>query len=105
MELIKPLGFRKIIDPDGTFQLMIPPTWRYWVMEDRVHCFEDNQTDDEDCFQLSLMPLTEEERQQLAEALGYLPPDQAGDFDCRGHKDSRRDGLVTKAWSTIYGYY
>lgn len=105
MELIKQTGFRKIIDTDGTFQMLIPPTWRYWVMEGRVHSFDDNETDDDDCFQLSVTPVTEEERKQWAEVLGYLPPTQAGDFDCRGHKDSRRDGLVTKSWSTIYGYY
>jgi hypothetical protein len=105
MELIKQSGFRKIIDPEGTFQMLIPPTWRYWVLEGRVHSFEDNETNHDDCFQLSVTPVTEEERRQLAEGLGYLPPTQAGDFDCRGHKDSRRDGLVTKSWSTIYGYY
>lgn len=106
MELLEPVGFRKIIDPNGIFQMLIPLTWRYWVMKGEVHSFEDNEIgDDEDCFQLSLLPLTEEERSKLAEALGYLPPTQVGDFDCRGHKDSQDDDCVTKAWSTIYGYY
>jgi hypothetical protein len=106
MELIRQTGFKKIIDPDGTFQMLIPPTWRYWVMEGRVHSFEDNETDDDDCVQFSVMRLEEDERNQLAQALSYLPPAQAGDFDCRGHKDSKdEDGHLTKAWSTIYGYY
>ena len=33
MELLKPTGFKKMIDPDGTFQILIPPNWRYWIME------------------------------------------------------------------------
>jgi hypothetical protein len=94
MELIKQTGFKKIIAPDGTFQMMVPPTWRYWVLENRVHCFEDNESDDDDCFQLSVTPVRAEERVQWAEGLGYLPSTQAGDFACRGYKDSRSDGLV-----------
>ncbi|MGF7078905.1 hypothetical protein [Mucilaginibacter sp. UYCu711] len=105
MELIKQTVFRKIIDPDGTFQMLIPPTWRYWVMENRVHSFEDNESHDDDCFQLSVMAVTEAERTNLAENLSYLPPTQVGDFDCRAHKDSKSNGLITKAWSTVYGYY
>jgi hypothetical protein len=107
MELIKPLGFRKIIDPDGTFQLMIPPTWRYYVIEEqlKLHTFEDNESDEEDCFQLSLILMSEAERNKIAENLGYLPPTQVGDFDCRSHKDTWSQGRVTKTWSTIYGFY
>jgi hypothetical protein len=98
--------FKKIIDADGKFQILVPPTWRYWVMDGPVHCFENNESDDDDCFQLSIMPLTEAERKDLAEALGYLPPTQVGDFDCRGHQDTKEDdGFISKAWSTIYGLY
>lgn len=106
MELIKPIGFRKIIDAEGTFQLMIPPTWRYWVEEGqlKLHSFEDNESDEEDCFQLSIISMSEEERNKIAENLGYLPPTQVGNFDCRSYKDTRNKGLVTKTWSTIYGY-
>jgi hypothetical protein len=28
-ELIQPTGFRKIVDPDGTFQMLVPPTRHY----------------------------------------------------------------------------
>lgn len=86
MELIKTTGFRKIINPDRTFQMLIPPTWRYWVMEEHVHCLEDNEIgSDEDCFQFSVTLLTNIERTELAEGLSYLPSIQVGDFDCREH--------------------
>lgn len=106
-ELIKQTGFKKIIDPQGIFQMLVPPTWRYWVMDGRVHSFEDNKTGgDSDCLQLSVTLLAEDQRSQMAEALSYLLPTQVGDFDFRSHKDTVDDeGYVTKTWSTIYGNY
>ncbi|HTN37853.1 MAG TPA: hypothetical protein VL053_12315 [Arachidicoccus sp.] len=101
------LDFKKVIDNDGTFQVSVPLTWRYWVMEGNVHSFEDNEdTNDSDCFQISLKLLTEKERNKLSDALGYLPPDKKGDFDCRSHQDEVSDeGCVIKSWSTIYSNY
>ena len=95
---------KKVIDHKGTFQISIPPTWKYWVMEEGVHSFEENDNvGDSDCFQFSISPLTEDEKKKLVDLLGYLPPTQMGDFDCRNYNDTIEDGYVSKSWSTIYG--
>lgn len=96
---------KKIIDNKGTFQVLVPATWKYWVMEKDIHSFEENDSGiDSDCLQLSINPVTEFERNELADLLGYLPHTLMGDFDCRSHNDAVDDeGYVTKSWSTIYG--
>lgn len=95
---------KKVIDYKGTFQISIPPTWKYWVMGEDIHSFEENDNvGDSDCFQFSISPLTEDEKKKLVDLLGYLPPTQMGDFDCRNYNDTIEDGYVSKSWSTIYG--
>ena len=95
---------KKVIDHKGTFQIFIPPTWKYWVMEGDVHSFEENDIEDNsDCFQFSISPLIEDEKTKLADLLGYLPRTQMGDFDCRNYNDTLDNGYKTKSWSTIYG--
>jgi hypothetical protein len=70
---------KKVIDYKGTFQISIPPTWKYWVMEKDIHSFEENDNvGDSNCFQFSISPLTEDEKKKLVDLLGVSPADSNG---------------------------
>jgi|GEM_PF-1193016 hypothetical protein len=97
---------RRFMEDSGAFEIMIPVTWKYSLMEGYIHTFEEYELSKSDCFQFSIENIeTEEEKLKLAHLLGYLPDTEINGLDYRSYPDniSEEDTLNQKSWTTIYG--
>lgn len=94
---------RRFIDNDGIFELVIPVTWKYTLMDNYVHTFEDYNMVMTDSFQLSIAEFENEtKKKEYAHLMGYLPSIIKGGEDYRSFPDRINEGYVTKMWTTIF---
>lgn len=93
------------MDDQGIFELLIPVSWRYSLLDGYVHTFQEYELQKSDCFQLSFRKLEEKEKQELVHLLGYLKPTEINGLDYRSYDDAMEEGdsFVTKTWTTIWG--
>lgn len=97
---------KRFIDDNATFEITVPITWKYSLVDGHVHTFGGFQFRQYDCFQLSIRQVNnQQEKRELAHLLGFLPPKMINDVDYRCYPDEHHedDSYVTKAWTTIMG--
>lgn len=94
------------MDDQGIFELHIPISWKYFLMDGYIHTFQEYEGQKADCFQLSLRGIKDaEEKRAFADYFGHLPPTDINGIDYRSYEDneSDEDSLVVKTWTTIWG--
>lgn len=97
---------KRFIDDNAIFEMQIPITWKYSLVDGHVHTFEGFKLTSFDCVQLSISKIkSQEEKKEWVHLLGYLPPKIINELDFREHPDEEHEGglYITKAWTTIIG--
>jgi len=97
---------KRFIDDNGTFEIKVPVTWKYSLLDGYVHTFQEYEAWKADCFQLSIRKVKSlEEKNKFIDLLGYLPPTEINKIDYRSYEDNEgdEDSLVSKTWTTLIG--
>lgn len=95
---------KRFIDNNGIFEIKVPATWKYFLMAEDVHTFQEYEAWKPDSFQLSIRKVKDsDEKNKLIHLLGYLPSIEIDDKDYRCYPDSQDDSFTTKAWTTLIG--
>lgn len=97
---------RRFMDNEGTFEILVPVTWKYSLMEGYIHTFQEYEAWKSDCFQFSIQDIkNQEEKLKFADLFGYLPQTMINGWDFRSYPDSpsEEDSFNTKTWTTILG--
>lgn len=95
--------FKRFIDNNGIFEVMIPVTWKYILMDNHVHTFEDYNLEISDSFQLSITEFKDEaQKNEYIGLISYLPSILIEGEDFRYFPDNTDDFHTTKMWTTIF---
>jgi hypothetical protein len=97
---------KRFIDNSAIFEIEVPITWKYSLVDSHVHTFEGFQLTSFDCFQFSINKVkSKEEKHEYAHLLGFLPSKVINGMDFRSYPDEEHEGglYVTKVWATIIG--
>jgi hypothetical protein len=95
---------KRFVDDNAVFELKIPISWKYSLLDNRVHTFQDYDPWNSYCFQFSITKIESEERKkELVQMFTLLPPLDISDVDYRAYPDSEEDSLTIKSWTTIFG--
>lgn len=100
------MNTKRFIDDNAIFEIEVPITWKYSLVDDHVHSFEGFQLISFDCFQLSIKKvINQKDKKEFTHLLGFLPSTVINGIDFRSYPDEEHEGglYVTKAWATIIG--
>ncbi len=93
---------KRFVDDNAIFEINIPISWKYTLLEDRVHTFREYDSWISDCFQFSIVKIESKSRKkELAEMFAHLEPLEISDIDYRAYPDREEDSLIVKSWTTI----
>ena len=95
---------KKFIDDNAIFEIKIPISWKYSLLDNRVHTFQEYDPWNSDCFQLSITKIeNENHKKELVQLFSLLPPLEISDVDYRAFPDTEEDSFIIKSWTTIFG--
>ncbi|MGE0567698.1 MAG: hypothetical protein AB7O73_07090 [Bacteroidia bacterium] len=95
---------KRFVDDNAVFEIKIPISWKYSLLDNRVHTFEEYDPWNSDCFQFSITKIESEQRKkELVQMFSLLPPLEISDVDYRAYPDNEEDSLIIKSWTTIFG--
>ncbi|HEY1038225.1 MAG TPA: hypothetical protein VGF30_02420 [Bacteroidia bacterium] len=95
---------KRFIDDNAIFEIKVPISWKYSLLDDRVHTFQEYDPWNSDCFQLSITKIkTEDRKKELVKMFSFLPPLEISDVDYRAYPDREEDSFLIKSWTTIFG--
>lgn len=96
----------RFVDNQGIFEIEIPLTWKYSLVDDHVHTFGGFHRAQNDCFQFSIKKVkSQEEKKEFAHLFGFLPHRDINGIDYRSYPDDQHENglFITKTWTTIMG--
>lgn len=95
---------KRFIDDNAIFEIKIPISWKYSLLEGRVHTFQEYDPWNSDCFQFSITKVKDEDhKKELANLFSHLAPLEISDVDYREYPESEDETFIVKSWTTIYG--
>jgi len=95
---------KRFIDDNAIFEIKIPISWKYSLLDNRVHTFQEYDPWNSDCFQLSITKIENENRKkELVQLFSLLLPLEICDVDYRAFPDTEEDSFIIKSWTTIFG--
>lgn len=95
---------KRFVDDSAIFEIKIPISWKYSLLESRVHTFQEQDPWNSDCFQFSITKVKDDNhKKELVQMFSLLRPLEISDVDYREYPDSEEDSFIIKSWTTIFG--
>jgi len=93
---------KKFIDENGLFEAMIPITWKYSLLKEKVHTFQEYDIWKHDNFQISFHKIKDREhKRNFDEFTQKMILIHLGKHTCFCMPESKGEGFTTKAWLSI----
>ena len=92
---------RRFIDDKGIFEIKIPSTWKYSLLNERVHTFQDFKAWQMGTFQISFIHLNQETKDGFFHKVRNLTKTLINQISYYSYPDITQDGFTTKTWTTI----
>jgi len=94
---------KRFIDDNGTFEIRVPTTWRYSLINGKVHTFQEYEIWKSDAFQLSIRKVRDEtEKNNFLHTSKFLPVSKIGDLVYYSFPDSCDKEFTTKTWTRLF---
>ncbi len=95
---------KKFIDENGIFEIEIPSTWKYSLLDKKVHTFQDFKPPTYDTFQISFTEIDgAEEKEKYFLATKDLPKTIISKVAYRSYPEIKNEEFTTKTWTTVFG--
>lgn len=92
---------KRFVDDNGTFDICVPSTWKYFLHNEKVHTFQEYEVWKSDSFQISIQPKNEEINQRFRNMCEKLDSVEINKKKFYKHPEDENDGLTTKSWTAI----
>jgi hypothetical protein len=97
---------KEFIERNGLFELKIPLSWKYRLIEEKVHTFEDDDNSKAETFQVSLIEANKQKiKSRFSQMVYGVPLKRFGENDFYCLPDNISDKFVTKIWIGIISGY
>lgn len=94
---------KKFIDEKGIFEISVPATWKYTLIDGKIHTFQEYQIWKSDAFQISICDLeTEEERSRFLSIHETDKKKSIGEKECCFASDSDSGDFKVNTWVAMY---
>jgi hypothetical protein len=99
-------NIKEFIERSGIFTLKIPVSWKYRLIGESVHTFEDNDNSKTGVFQISLIEANEQKiKSRFSQMVYGVPLKRFSENDFYCLPDNISDKFVTKIWTGIISGY
>ncbi|MCW3070306.1 MAG: hypothetical protein JWO44_196 [Bacteroidetes bacterium] len=94
---------KRFIDDNGTFEIKIPVTWKYSLINGKIHTFQEYEIWKFDSFQISIRKVKDEDEKNKFLAISKsLVATRIGDVDYFSYPDAIEKEFTTKIWTKLY---
>jgi len=96
---------KKFIEENGTFEIEIPYTWKYSIVDGKIHTFNAYEKWIPDVFKISILDIhNEKEIINFLQISELLPIKKIGNKEYYCHPNiNGKSGFISKSWSTLFG--
>jgi len=95
---------KRFIDSNGSFELKIPVTWKYYLIEEKIHTFKDYKAWIPDSFKISIKSLNDDsEKSSFSKLTESLPKEKIGHLDFHRPPKISHKKFTTETWIKKYG--
>lgn len=92
---------RRFVDDNGIFDILVPSNWKYFLIDDKVHTFQEHNASKLDTFQISIRAIDKKKSQNLLQIQQKISLSKFNGKEIYRYPEVIEGDLTTKIWKSL----